>query len=467
MIIDKDTTVANVDVLHDTEWLVALGPTGVGKTTVMTYYLHWVLDKFQRPDGVLDPWIEAIYSVTPFFEGNIIRGDMYPKEYDTLEQAYSAYRAFGLEETTYPAVELENEHVYWAKNPFEGKDGKMYYRPMLHHLLRPLGVLRNIELIRNCVFFGDELGNLIPARNYQDRRQWIIAKMAKDFRRHNVYFIATDQYSKSFDILLRQNFVNQVKPLPDPTRDSISWEYYHSSNDPNFTDYVMHMNFRVYPEDNLAEYPIVPPSVIHRFFDSKHAVPLQFNEPLDEDKVVEQAHDFAAFLKEENPFRILDRRDQMGELRMDLLDRSLKDWNVKRQRYWSAEELNSILARFVKEDGAEMNAAFAARENERLAKSQAKEAGKEERERQKLRYHFDCRGVNLVRNPASPQELVPLPCTYKNTSEARMKAHTLGKHGNLNYAKVDEYADAAKVDSDLADALSEAQAEPDDEEGKE
>src|SRR6266516_2217862 len=336
---DEDKTVANVDVLHETDWIVALGPTGTGKTTVMTYYLHWYLDK--NVD-----WIEAIYSTTPFFEGNLFDENYYPYNIYPYEDesAGKDYLNFGLPESEWPAIRVDDPHIFTPRSPFTGHDGQIYYRPKLHHLLRPLGQLRNIDRIRNCIFFGDELGNLLPARNYKDQRQWLITKMAKDFRRHNVIFLATDQYNKAFDIQLRENFSQVVRPLLTSREDAVRWEYYTCKDDPDFTNYRMHLGYLVYPEedregDGFNSYDKYPPrSAVYRFFDSKHAVPIAFNEPMNDAKLSWEGEQFGKWLLSTNYFRILAKLwkdDKPVDPGFNVFDRCVKAWNHQQQKYYN------------------------------------------------------------------------------------------------------------------------------------
>lgn len=297
----------------------------------MAYYLYWMLDRHD--------WIESIRSTTPFFNGNPLRGDKYPAE---------------AEEPNEFLVEIEDPHEFTPKRVVE-KGGKMYFHPRLHPKFKFLDTLREIGDIRDCVFFGDELGNLLPARNFKDQRQWLITKMAKDFRRHNVIFLATDQYNKSFDIQLRENFSNVVRPLLDKEKDSLSWEMYRCKDDPDFTNYKMKMGARIYPEENLEEYPMVRPSWLYRFFDSQHAVDIQFNKPLNEALILEQARDFTAYLFDRNPFGLATgyyKVDEAGKVAthrapLNLIQKAVDDWNYRCEKYYYGPELNSILSQFM------------------------------------------------------------------------------------------------------------------------
>jgi hypothetical protein len=337
-----------VVVLRDTDWVLALGPTGVGKTTIMTYYLHWYLCKFA--------WIESIFSTTPFFDGNIFDngtgvGDLYPKECENPAEEYKALVKTKGDAPDWPMVKVNDPYVFFPSRPVDYK-GEVYYYPKLHPKFRILKQLRDIDKIEECVFFGDELGNLLPARHYKDQRQWMIAKMGKDFRKHNVIFLATDQYNKAFDIQLRENFSNVIRPMNDFKHDTMTWEYYRCRDDPDFTNYRMHMNYLTYPDDDLERYPVVRPSVVQRFFDSAHAVPMQFNEPLTVEKIVVEAQEFSGYVEEYNPFDVRNEvSEKTGKAPIGILDRCVEDWNYQTQRYFVKEELNSILSEYLKQAG--------------------------------------------------------------------------------------------------------------------
>jgi hypothetical protein len=280
--------------LRPTEWFLIFSQTGSGKSTLEAYYTFWVLAE--------NPWIQSIRSTMPIY-------------------AYSL---------DYPFVLRDDA-------------GKRIPHPKY----RRMKALREIEDYENCLFVADELPSLMPGRNFNDRRQFAVTSMARNFRKENVFVIATSQREKDPDPELRENFNLLIQPHIEPGK--LTWRVW-PNQDAEYSDYCYHPERYVeYPEDNSDDY--TEPSIPWLFlaFDSRHKVPLEFQSPLTPEKSDEESGALMAWIKETDTggiFANFYSRDEIpptSELKM-----AVKAWDVANRKMYSDNELLLIVQDFKK-----------------------------------------------------------------------------------------------------------------------
>jgi len=286
-------------VIHDTEWILSGGKaTGSGKTTVCVYYVLWFSQR--------NPWYKKIISTVPIRAGNPF---------------------------AYPF-------------PLRDDDGKF----LLHPKYWPLGTLRELADARNSLVFTDEIDNLLPGRNFEDRRQWVIVQIAKNFRKNNVTHVSSTQYIMSPDPLLRQNY--QLIAVPDLAKEGedvrFTWVLIPNTG-PDYPEYAAWKSgFRKaaeFPTDDGFPAPEFPWFFL--FFDSAHKVPIMFQAPLDPAKVGLEAADMKAWLQKSDSGGIWTKWLSKGESPSSGdFNSAVRAWNIEAEKMWSGDELLLIVQEF-------------------------------------------------------------------------------------------------------------------------
>lgn len=278
--------------LRPTEWLLLFGQTGAGKSTLETYFAFWILDR--------NPWIKSIRSTMPIY-------------------AYSLY---------YPFVIRDD-------------DGRRIRHPKLILMKE----LREIESYQDCLFLADELPSLMPGRNFMDRRQFAVTSMARNFRKQNVYVVATSQREKDPDPELRENFVLLIRP--DVDEDSLTWKTW-KNEDADYSYYAWHRDdYTRYPEFNPDEYPEPAIPWLFLAFDSRHKVPLEFQAPLTDEKAGVEAEALMSWIKMSDSGGVNSNYFSRGEFPpASELNAATKAWDVKNRRMYSGDEILLIAQEF-------------------------------------------------------------------------------------------------------------------------
>lgn len=283
--------------LRETEWLLIFGPTGTAKTTLSVYYVFWVLEQC--------PWIETIHSTTPIF-------------------AYSLSYPFVLRDSSGNRV--------------------------LHPKYVPQETLREIESYRNCLWFADELASLLPGRNAMDRRQFIIATAARNFRKENVFVIANAQREMSPDPELRENFDCLIQPelLEDKTvliwklwrNNDADYSIYHESLFHNETPIIL-------PANDPENFPVPILPWLFLAFDSRHKVQFLFQQPLNDETATIEAKSVYKWLEEKDNGGIYSNYYSRDKLPPDHdLNAAIRSWDVSNEKMYSKPELLLITQEF-------------------------------------------------------------------------------------------------------------------------
>jgi hypothetical protein len=296
-------------VVRETEWILSGGKaTGSGKTTVCVYYVLWFSER--------NPWYEKIISTVP-----IRAGDPF----------------------VYPF-------------PLRDNDGKF----LLHPKYRPLGALRELADAKNSLVFTDEIDNLLPGRNFEDRRQWVIVQIAKNFRKNNVTHVSSTQYIMSPDPLLRQNYQLIAVPELEKRGDDVHFKWALIPNTgPDYPEYTAWKSgvrkAAEYPSEvlllgsglALSGFPAVEFPWFFLFFDSAHRVPIMFQAPLDPAKVGLEAAEMKAWLEEHDSGGVWTKFFSKGEFPPSgEFNSAVRAWNIETEKMWSGEELLLIVQEF-------------------------------------------------------------------------------------------------------------------------
>ncbi len=285
-------------VVRDTEWIMVGGKaTGSGKSTLSVYFALWFAQR--------NSWYERIVSTLPIRAGNPF---------------------------VYPF-------------PLRDNDGKF----LLHPKYVPLRTIRELAGAKNCLVFTDEIDNLLPGRNFEDRRQWAVITIAKNFRKENVTHISNTQYIMSPDPFLRQNY--QLVAVPDLAKErelySMKWVMIPNTG-PDFPEYdSWKKGFREAAEYPSAEFPGLEFPWFFLFFDSAHKVPIMFQAPLDPAKVGHEAAEMKAWLERSDSGGIWTKFLSKGEFPPSGdFNSAVRAWNIETEKMWSGDELLLIVQEF-------------------------------------------------------------------------------------------------------------------------
>jgi len=286
------------DKVNNSEWILLFGDSGSGKTTLGIYHVFWISDS--------NPWIKTIYSTTPIY-------------------------------------------AYSFDYPFVLRDDQGHR--LLHPKWKETKNLREIGGYENCLFFADELANLLPGRNFQSRRQWAVTSMSKNFRKRNVYFIATVQREMSPDPELRENFDCLLRP--SISHDRLTWRFWRNK-DADFSEYMRwqmgdkRVGSVVYPQDDSeADYPTPRLPWLFAAFDSRREVALMFQAPLTPEVAESEARSLMAWIEKTDTggtfsnWYSRNKTPPEGEFRT-----AVKAWDVASEKMYSDDELLLIAQEF-------------------------------------------------------------------------------------------------------------------------
>jgi hypothetical protein len=185
----------------------------------------------------------------------------------------------------------------------------------------------------------------MPGRNFMDRRQFAVTSMARNFRKQNVYVVATSQREKDPDPELRENFVLLIRP--DVDENSLTWKAW-KNEDADYSYYAWHQDaYTRYPEFNPDQYPEPAIPWLFLAFDSRHKVPLEFQAPLTDEKASAEAEALMKWIKETDSGGVNSNYFSRGEFPpASELNAAIKAWDVKNRKMYSDSEILLIVQEF-------------------------------------------------------------------------------------------------------------------------
>jgi len=290
--------------LKDTEWDMVTMRTGGGKTTTSSYLVFHYLHNLK--------WIQQVVSTTPIFAGD-------PFDYPF---------------------------------PLRDNNGKR----MLHPKLNMLRYLRDIDQFHDCIFFFDEVGSLVPGRNFADRRQWWCATVAKNARRRNIMVVMNEQHPKNLDVLLRENVAKVIEPMLNRDLEILQFKVY-ENYDADFSAYFSKTQLgfgpdpMVYPNWESDVFEITELPWFFGFFDTRHEVPPLFQQIMTDKKLQDETDSLERFIKDTNPggiFANYTREDGVCDPPKPELWDAIELWNKQFEKLYVGDELLQIFMEYRK-----------------------------------------------------------------------------------------------------------------------
>jgi hypothetical protein len=183
--------------------------------------------------------------------------------------------------------------------------------------------------------------------------------MARNFRKQNVFVIATSQREKDPDPELRENFNLLIRPEINEAR--LTWRVW-QNRDAEYSNYYNNPNqFASYPDGNpdvllfdpdgavrdLFDYPVPAIPWLFLAFDSRHKVPLEFQAPLSPEKSDAEANALMAWIRETDTGGVFSNYYSREEVAPGSeLKAAVKAWDVSNRKMYSENELLLIVQDF-------------------------------------------------------------------------------------------------------------------------